>query len=257
MVDFVSDVDRVCERHGEYRAKRWVMPGGGVLCSPCPACRDEAERTKRQASVDAALFDFRLRLSAAGVGARYHSASFDTYRVSRPGERAVLDAIRHYAESFDARRSLNLVMHGRTGTGKTHLACSVARALLMRGFTVTYLPILTMFSQYHDIASYSSKNDDSREVFFARMRAPDLLIVDEFGITSMTDKEKIVFHRVIDERYNRKAPVCLVGNTDAMDFTALIGERAERRVMGEAEIYSFDWDTLPANRELFNAGEGA
>lgn len=256
-MEFVSDVSRACDRHGAYKAKRWVMPGGGVLVSPCPACRDAAEVAKRQAGVDAALFDFRLRLAAAGVGARYHTASFDNYRVSSPGERAVLDAIRRYAENFDARRSLNLVMHGRTGTGKTHLACSVARELLTRGFTVAYLPILTMFSQYQDIAAYSSKNEDSREVFFGRMRAPDLLIVDEFGITSMTEKEKIVFHRVIDERYNRKAPVCLVGNTDALDFTALIGERADRRVMGEAEIYSFDWDKTPANHDLFDAGESA
>lgn len=255
MVDFVSDVDRVCERHGPYRAKRWAMPGDCVIESACPACRDAASAAKRQASSDAALFDFRLRLSAAGVGARYHEASFDNYRAYRTEERIALSMSRSYSEDFHRRRSPNLLMYGNTGTGKTHLACAVARTLLLNGFTVSYLPVLTMFSQYQDIASYSNKNEDSREAFFARMRAPDLLIIDEFGITSMTSKEQIVFHRVIDERYNRNAPICLVGNTDALDFKSIIGERAARRVMADAVIVAFDWPSTPANHELFIDGE--
>lgn len=254
-MDFVFELDRVCDRHGAYRAKRWVLPGGGELVSPCQTCRAEADEAKRKSSTEAALFDFRLRLSAAGVGARYHHASFENYRTSRPEERLALDTIQHYAATFRPRQSLNLILYGRTGTGKTHLACAVARDLLLRGFTVSYLPILTLFSQYQDISSMANRNEDTREAFFARLRAPDLLIVDEFGIASMTEREKIVFHRVIDERYNRNTPICLVGNTDAIDFRTIIGERADRRVMGSAEIIEFKWDDEPLNHDLFSAGE--
>ena len=255
MVDFISEVDRVCKQHGPYRARRWSLPGDSVIEAGCPVCRDEAAAAKTRANRDAALFDFRLKLSSAGIGPRYYGASFENYRVSREEEAHAVSTLRAYSEHFDSRRSPNLIMWGNTGTGKTHLACAVARTLLLNNFTVTYLPVLTLFSQYQDITSYSNKNDDSREAFFARMRAPDLLILDEFGITSMTPKEQIVFHRVIDERYNRNAPICLVGNTDAFDFSALIGERADRRVMGGAEIVAFNWPSTPANYELFTVGE--
>lgn len=254
MSDLVSEVDRVCARHGAYRARRWVFPGNSVIESSCPACRDDAEVAKRKASQDATLFDFRLKLAAAGVGSRYFGVSFDNYRAEHDEAIIALDTLRDYAANFDRRRSKNLIMWGETGYGKTHLACSVARELLLGGFTVTYLPVLTMFSQYQDITSYANKNDDSREGFFSRMRAPDLLILDEFGITSMTSKEQIVFHRVIDERYNRNAPICLVGNTDVFSFNQLIGERAERRVMEGASIVEFKWSKHPTNYDLFAGG---
>lgn len=257
MNEFTSEVDRVCDKHGPYKARRWVLPGDSVIESSCPACRDEMEASKRKASRDAALFDFRLKLAAAGVGSRYYCASFDNYRAEREEAVHTLAVLRDYAEKFDPRRSPNLIMWGKTGYGKTHLACAVARTLILNGLTVTYLPVLTMFSQYQDIASYANKNDDSREAFFARLRAPDLLILDEIGITSMTSKEQIVFHRVIDERYNRNAPICLVGNTDAFEFSQLIGERADRRVMADAEVLPFNWSNEPANYELFDMGAKA
>jgi DNA replication protein DnaC len=238
---FVSEIGRVCDKHGPYRARRWVLPGDSSIESACPDCRDEMDAARRKTTREAALFDFRLKLAAAGIGSRYYGASFDNYRTTREEAVRTLAILRDYSEKFDPRRSPNLIMWGKTGYGKTHLACAVARSLILNGFTVTYLPVLTMFSQYQDIASYSNKNDDSREAFFARLRAPDLLILDEFGITSMTSKEQIVFHRVIDERYNRKAPICLVGNTDVFEFSQLIGERADRRVMADAEVLPFNW----------------
>lgn len=257
MSDLVSDVERVCKRHGAYRARRWVFPGDSVIESSCPACRDEVAASERKASREAAMFDFRLKLSAAGVGSRYFGATFDNYRAEHEEAVLALEKLRAYVEDFDPRRSPNLVMWGETGYGKTHLACAVARELLLNRFSVTYLPVLTLFSQYQDITSYSNKNDDSRESFFARMRAPDLLILDEFGITSMTPKEQITFHRVIDERYNRNAPICLVGNTDVFSFKEIIGDRAERRVLEDAAIVEFKWSKDPVNYNLFQVGDKA
>jgi DNA replication protein DnaC len=254
MGNFHVDVDRSCEKHGPYIARCWTLPGGYRIESSCPVCREDAEAEKTRAGRESALFEFRLKLASAGIGARYYDSSFDNYRVINDDAAKALETLRGYTDSFDPRRSSNLIMFGNTGYGKTHLACAVARELLLKGFSVTYLPVLTMFSQYQDIASYTNKNDDSREAFFARMRAPDLLILDEFGITSMTPKEQIVFHRVIDERYNRNAPICLVGNTDVFDFTNLIGERAERRVMAGAKIIKFNWPAVPVNHELFAVG---
>lgn len=249
-MDHVTDVDRVCERHGPYVAKRWVLPGGLEMFSPCPVCREEAKAAKLKADADSAMFEFRLRLAAAGVGARYYDSSFDNYRISCPEAQAAFDVVRDWTREFHPRNSPNLIMYGLTGTGKTHLACAITRDLLLRGFSVSYLPILTLFSQYQDISSYSNRDDGTRESFFSRLRAPDLLIVDEFGITSLTEKEKIVFHRVIDERYNRNVPTCLVGNTDVLDFASIIGERADRRVMANAKIASFEWPGVANDRDL-------
>lgn len=253
MAEVFSEVDRVCERHGPYRAKSWVLPGGlPPMESPCPSCRDEADAIAARSAQDAGSSAlFRLKLSSAGIGARYHDASFENYRVTLPGQCEALAKTRAYADAFAPRGSGNLVMWGGTGTGKTHLACAIARDLMLRGFTVSYLPILTLISRYQDISSYSKNSEDSREDFFARMRAPDLLILDEIGIVSLANRDQSLLHRVIDERYNRGAPICLVGNADTLDFEKLLGERAARRLLDDATIVEFGWSKNKMNGDLF------
>lgn len=255
MTEFVSKLAKACDRHGEYIARQWALPGGGSIVSACPGCRDEATAAESRAKSGTALFAFKLALAAAGIGPRYYEASFDNYRVSRDEESYALQSFRNYTQTFDRRRSKNLVVYGHTGTGKTHLACAMAKVLLMQGISVSYLPILNLFSQYQDITSYNSEREGSREGFFVKMRAPDLLIIDEFGIVALTEKERIVLHRVIDERYNRRAPTCLIGNSSLPEFAEIVGERAMRRVMSETVVVACDWSSAPTNSELFAEGE--
>jgi len=170
--------------------------------------------------------------------------------VSREEEGDVVNAVRSYADNFSRNQSPNVVMHGNTGTGKTHLACALASRLLRRGMSVTYLPILTLFSRYQDITSYGGEG--SREEFFSRMRSPDLLIIDEFGIVTLKDSERITLHRVIDERYNRKSPIVLIGNARLEELEKEVGERAMRRVMADAMVVPFDWAETPENGQLFS-----
>lgn len=235
----VKAVSQTCRRHGDYIAKQWELPGGKSFFSPCPRCRDEQEKIERDLATNSREFAFRLQLANAGIGRRFYDASFDNYRVSREEEAEVLALLRAYTENFSRHASPNLVMYGNTGNGKTHLACAMASNLIRRGFAVEYLPILKLFSRYHDIAGYGGEG--SRENFFSGLNAPDLLIIDEFGIVTMKDTERIVLHRVIDERYNRSSPIVMIGNMELSRFGEEVGERALRRVADHGEIVAFDW----------------
>lgn len=241
-----------CPDHGEYIARQWVLPGGRVLSSPCPQCRAERDTIEQEMAANSREMSFRLKLSAAGIGRRFYDSSFENYRVARDGEREALETLRKYTIDFSRNTSPNLVMYGNTGTGKTHLACAMASYLIRRGFTVEYLPILKLFSRYHDIAGYGGEG--SREAFFSGLNGYDLLIIDEFGLVTMKDSERIVLHRVIDERYNRAAPIVMIGNMELARFGEEVGERALRRVIDHGEIVAFDWGRRD-NLDLF--GEGA
>lgn len=235
-------VSRTCRQHGDYTAREWELTDGSSFFSPCPKCREEMERAEQEKQEKSRLFKFQLQLSQAGIGRRFYNASFDNYRVSTPKEEHVLSVVRSYAERF-TRTSPNLIMYGNTGYGKTHLGCALAADLIRRGFTVEYLPILNLFSRFQDIAGYGGKGGQ-REEFFAQLRASDLLIIDEFGITSMSDDDRITLHRVIDERYNKTAPIALIGNMGLKEFSDAVGERAFRRVMADADIAAFTWEQV-------------
>lgn len=252
----VKKVMKTCEKHGSYEALQWEILGGVTITSPCPICRDELLKEEEHEKQKKAIFQHRLDLSMAGIGERYTEASFDNFIVSCDEEGEAMAQCREYADRFSRKQSPNLIMYGNTGTGKTHLASAIAAVLLKKNFSVKYLPILKLFSQYQDIAGYGGEG--SREEFFLRLAAPDLLIVDEFGIVSLRDSERIVLHRVIDERYERKAPIAIIGNISLPKLKEEVGERALRRALGEALVIPCTWkkdpdatDATDATQDMF------
>lgn len=244
---------KTCDTHGPYEATEWELPGGVVICSPCPVCSELLLKEEQLEKDKKAAFQHGLNLSLAGIGKRYIEASFSNFIVSRPEEGEAMGQCREYAEKFSRKKSPNLVMYGDTGTGKTHLASAISAELLHKGFTVKYLPILKLFSQYQDIRGYSG--EISREEFFLNLAAPDLLVIDEFGIVSLQDSERNVLHRVIDDRYCNKAPIAIIGNISLSILEKEVGERAFRRVLGEALVIECAWSKDPDTIDMFGDSE--
>ncbi len=110
---FVSGMVGFLRSNGHARREKYFLPLSGMQG------RERGKRSRRTENTQ--TFKFRLTLSGAGVGSRYYGASFDNYRVSREEEGDVVNAVRSYADNFSRNQSPNVVMHGNTGTGKTHL----------------------------------------------------------------------------------------------------------------------------------------
>jgi DNA replication protein DnaC len=94
----------------------------------------------------------------------------------------------------------NLIITGATGTGKTYLSSAFGNAACRLGMTVRSFRVNRLLT---DLAI--GRGDGSYNKLIAAMKKPDLLILDDFGMSPIDPAACRDFFEVIDERHGVKS----------------------------------------------------
>ena len=101
----------------------------------------------------------------------------------------------------------NLILQGRTGRGKTHLAVAIGYRAIQNGFTVRFVTAAELIDDLSD----ASRDGKLRAALVAYTQ-PHVLIIDEVGyLTYGTDAANVLFH-VVNDRHIRKRPIIFTTN---------------------------------------------
>lgn len=98
------------------------------------------------------------------------------------------------------RNRRNCLITGPTGVGKTYLACALAQKSCREGFTAYYARVGRLLGEFG-----AARHDGS---YLERLRAlakVDLLVLDDWGVTPLTDDNRRDLLEILDDRYDRKS----------------------------------------------------
>ncbi|SUC27732.1 DNA replication protein dnaC [Providencia rustigianii] len=142
-----------------------------------------------------------------------------------------------------------LVLCGMPGTGKTHLAVSIAReiagGLQESVFITTAARIIRAFRR-----TWSGNSEFSELDVLAKYCDPDLLIIDEIGVQYGTDSERNILFEVINDRYESLLPTILVSNLPLNELEEMLGERVVDRLLQGGTVLTFNWATYRRGNHL-------
>lgn len=170
------------------------------------------------------------RLERCGFPPRLAGASLKAFETPDAGRAVALERAIAYADLFRDRRNLPatcMLLCGRPGTGKSHLAVGIARRAAAV-FGVRYATVSGLARAVR--SSYSKLAAKTEEDILDEHVSPSLLVMDEVGVGLGTDHERAMMHDVLAGRYDRRKPTIMVSNLSLEEVKTALGDRIVDRV---------------------------
>ncbi len=115
-------------------------------------------------------------------------------------------------------RHEDAIFLGPVGVGKTFLASALGHAACRAGYDVLFLRADRLFQLLHQ-----SRADHSTERALRRLLAPEVLIVDDFGLRRLDSEQSSDFYQVVLERH-RRASTLLTSNRTIDEWIPLFDD---------------------------------
>lgn len=140
---------------------------------------------------------------------RLKSYSFDNYKIISENRKA-LNKAKEYAENYVKKiEKGSLFITGGVGTGKTHLAASIANELIKNEIPVVFGTLINLLNDIKD--SYSS--DGEKEGYIIEKYSKvNMLIIDDLGKERPSEWTLEKLFTIINNRYENNLPVIITTN---------------------------------------------
>ena len=120
--------------------------------------------------------------------------TFDLKRLSPK----LIQQVKSLAEGFFLDNSENILAFGNPGTGKTHLLCGIAQALIRQGRRIYFTKCALIVQKL-----LGAKRDLKLAQEFKKMNKFDAIVIDDIGYVQQDREEMEVLFTLLAERYER------------------------------------------------------
>jgi DNA replication protein DnaC len=189
-----------CEKHGDYEPQQSTILGV-TFTSGCPGCVEENEQREAALLQREDEEEVRARLAEMNIEPEFYKATLENFEAFTPELEHNLTRVKELVEG----KIKKIVMTGKNGTGKTHLACAAIHALGGR--------IMSMYEISTTIrASYTALAQRAELEIVDELARLPLFVIDEIGRTKGGDVEANWLSYIVDKRHVRGLPLILISN---------------------------------------------
>lgn len=168
---------------------------------------NEELTSREQKKVERLTKQAKFRLQA-------HPNQID-YRASRELDKS---RVRSVLEGHWLQHHQNLIFTGATGSGKTYLGCAIGHYFCQQGIAVRYFRLKglqELLRKVHGDGSYAR--------FLNQLNNTPIVIIDDWGMESLTKEDRSDLLDIIDGRY-KLGSMILMSQLPVVKWHELIGE---------------------------------
>lgn len=140
----------------------------------------------------------------------------------------------HILEKFNKIRETRkgLYLHGKVGTGKTHIAYALYKSEVARGALFWNTTELL-----HEIREdFDRPHSDKYREGERLMEHRNVLFLDDMGAEKVTDWVLETFYLIINKRYNERLPFVFTSNLTIKELSNTLGDRIASRITEMCDV---------------------
>ncbi|HEU4324049.1 MAG TPA: ATP-binding protein [Roseiflexaceae bacterium] len=183
----------------------------------CRSAEREHQKTNR-------LFE-RSNLSA------FHDKTFATFNPDIAGVRRALLRSRQYAQNPQGW----LVLFGKCGVGKTHLAAAIANEIFQHKTPHVIIAVVPDLLD-HLRSTFGPSSERDYDETFATFCEVEVLVLDDFGTQNTTAWAREKLYQIINHRYNYALATVITTNHEPHEIDERIFSRMSDRALSEEHI---------------------
>ncbi len=183
----------------------------------------------------------KATIHSSGIGRLIEQQSFanfdlDWYREDEETYlrmKTNLARAKEYCKNFP-KRKMNLLLIGKTGTGKTHISTAIAREIINLGYDVIYDSVQNIIADFEDDKFRRSYNTD--ELRAEKYLECDLLIIDDLGTEFTNQVTLSCIYNLLNTRQNKGLATIISTNLTAEELAGKYDDRIYSRIVGAGTI---------------------
>ncbi len=177
-------------------------------------------------------------LAAARIPKRYEHCELPNFDTDFPGAHASLAEAHFLASNFakkcDPRGDKGLLIIGKIGTGKTHLAVGIIKELILnRGISCLFYDYRELLKEIQN--SYNSTVQTTELDVLWPVFESDVLVLDELGAVKPTEWVWDTVSLILNTRYNDNRTTIITTNFDDQPAAAVSGSLSPARAASRGE----------------------
>ena len=136
----------------------------------------------------------------SNVNASLRDATVNSYQPQNKHQTQAKNTAIEYVKTFSLDKPKSLILQGSYGTGKSHLAYAIAKAIKQQGYSVAFMHIPMLMERIK--ATYNRNATETTDELVQLLSSIDLLVLDDVGVENTEHTLNKLFS-IVDNRVGK------------------------------------------------------
>ncbi len=198
---------------------------------PCPECNGEEYIIKDNRAIPCECRHQKKLLKSfksAEIPPKYEHVTIENFKEINSTCAKLKTMAKRYAENFTPGCT-GFLFKGKTGSGKTHLAVSILKELIFKGYSGLYTNTVDLLQFIRSVQFNAWKYDELTEMM-DHILQQDLLVLDDLGAEKVTDWTRERLYSLINKLYENNKTIIVTSNIDLHELSLRLGDHTVSRL---------------------------
>ncbi|GIX45634.1 MAG: AAA family ATPase [Candidatus Hydrogenedentota bacterium] len=174
----------------------------------------------------------QAKYRAARIPPRFLNKSLDNFQAVTAEHKHIVTFAKQFLKTFRSvapdQPAKGLLLMGREGCGKTHIAVAILREIIRKGYSGLYWNVPELFLELR--RTMNEQSDETEADLFDEAREVDLLVLDDLGAEKTSEYVTDRLYVLINGRYEYDKATLVTTNRSLKELQQQVGPRIVSRL---------------------------